>query len=82
MYQVLLFIVSRDISPIGSKVPDRKFSWSDDHEFYTKLEFWNSKSMWSTDKFVTKLLLLRKNKSSLEKNSVTEGFFFKRVKIK
>ena len=26
IYQVLLFIVSRDISPIGSKAPDPKFS--------------------------------------------------------
>ena len=34
--QVLAFIVSRDTSPIGNKVPDQEFYWSANHEFYTR----------------------------------------------
>ena len=38
IYQVLHFIVSRDTSPIGNKVPDLEFCWSTNHGFYTRLE--------------------------------------------
>ena len=79
IYQVLPFIDSRDTSPVGNKVSDWKFFWSADHDFYTILRIWNHKSVWSTDKFVRKLILQCKNESSLKK--ITEGFFFKRVKI-
>ena len=66
IYQVLLFIVSRETSPIGNKVPDWEFYWSTDDEFYTRLEIWNCRSVCSTDKFGRKLILLCKNESSLE----------------
>ena len=36
IYQVLHFIVSWDISTIQGKVPDRKFSWTTDHECHTR----------------------------------------------
>ena len=71
---MLLFTVSRNTSPIGNKVPDREFNWSNDHEFYTRLGI--SRSVWSTGKFVKKLILLRKNKSSLEKKTVLLKDFF------
>ena len=32
LYQMLPLIVSRDISPIGSKVPDPEFYWSVDQK--------------------------------------------------
>ena len=67
MYQMLLFIVSRVISPIRNKVRDREFHWSVDHEFYFRLGIWNCTSVCSTDKFVWKLMILCKNDSSLEK---------------
>ena len=82
IYQVLPFIVSRDTSPIENKVPDRKFYWNADHESFIRLGIWNCRSVWSTDKFVRKLILLRKNESSLElKNSFNEGFIFNWVEI-
>ena len=65
--QVLHFIVSQDISPIGNKVPYREFYWNADHEFYSRLGIVKSKPVWSADKFVRKLMLLPKNESSLEK---------------
>ena len=37
LYQMLPFIVSHDISPIGNKIPGQEFYWSADHEFYYKL---------------------------------------------
>ena len=37
VYQMLPFIIRRDISPIRNKVPDREFYWSVDHEFYSRL---------------------------------------------
>ena len=57
IYQVLHFVVSRDTSLIGNKVPDQKFYWCADHEFYIRLRVWNCRSVWSTDKFVKKLIL-------------------------
>ena len=66
IYQMLPFIFSRDISPIGNKVPDREFYWSANYEFYSRFGIWNCKSVWSADRFVRKLILLRKNESSLE----------------
>ena len=62
MYEVLLFIVSRDTLPIGNKFPDREFYWSAEHEFYSRLGIRNCKSVLSVDK----LMLLRKSDSSLE----------------
>ena len=67
IYQVLPFIVTWDTSPIVNKV---------DHEFHTRLGIWNCRSVWSTDKFVRKLILLPKNENSSEKKSFTERFFF------
>ena len=67
IYHLLPFNVIRDISPIRNKVPDREFCWSVDHEFYSRLGIWNCASVWSTEKFVWKLTILRKNESSLEK---------------
>ena len=84
IYQVLCFTVSRDILPIGNKVPDWKFYWSADYKFYNRLEIWNCRSVWSTDKFVRKLILLRKNESFLERKKKTvllKFFFLKRVEI-
>ena len=65
-YQVLPFIVSRENSPIGNKIPDREFYWSDNLEFYSGLSIWNSKSTWST----RKLMPLRKIESSSEKKAL------------
>ena len=82
IYQVLSFIVNRDTLLIGNKVPDWKFYWSADYKFYSRLGIWNCRSVWSTDKFVRKLILLRKNESFLEKkNSFIKIFFLKRVEI-
>ena len=61
------FFVSRCILLIGNKVPDRKFYWNADHEFYSRLRIWNNESVRSTDKFVKKLILLHKNERILEK---------------
>ena len=71
--QVLPFIVSRDISPIGNNVDDREFYLSVDHELYTRLGIGNCTSVWSPDKFVRKLMLVGK--------SDTEAFFFMRFEI-
>ena len=49
-------------------------------EFYTRLGIWNCTSVWSTDKFIRKLMLLRKNESSLEKNNFTEQCFSSKSK--
>ena len=76
IYQVLLFIVSRDTSPIENKVPGRELYWNTDHEFFTRLGIWNCRSVWSTDKFVRKLILLRKNESSLGKKRFYWRIFF------
>ena len=70
IYQMLPFIFSRDISPIGNKVPDREFYWSANYEFYSRFGIWNCKSVWPADRFVRKLILLRKNESSLEKKQL------------
>ena len=67
IYQILSFIVSRDISPIRNKVLDREFCWSVNDEIYSRLKIWNCTLVWSADKFVWKLISLRKNESSLEK---------------
>ena len=37
IHKLLPFIVSRDTPPIRNKVFDRKFYWSADHEFYSRL---------------------------------------------
>ena len=82
IYQVLAFIVSQVTTPIWNKAPGREFYWSADHEFYTRLVIWNCKSVWSTDKFVWKLMLLRKNESSLDEKTISlKDFFFKWVEI-
>ena len=57
---MLPFIASRDISPIRNKVPDLECCCSTDHEFYSRMGIWNCKTVWSADKFVKKLMLLRK----------------------
>ena len=68
------FIFSQDASP--SKIPDWDFNWSTYHEICTRCGSWNYKCAWSTDKFVRKMMLLRKSESSLQKaSSSTEGFF-------
>ena len=54
------FIVSGDTSPIGNKIPDRKFYWSTDYKFHSRLGILNCKSDWSAEKFARKLMLLRK----------------------
>ena len=78
----LLFIVSRETLPIGNKVPNREFYWSPDRKFYSRLGIWSCKSVWSTDNFVKKLIFLRKNESSLEKeNSFIKGFFSSKSKF-
>ena len=76
IYEVLPFIVSRDISLIGNTVPDQEFYWSAHHEFYTRLGIWNGRSVWSTDRFVRKFILLHKNESFLEKNQFYSSIFF------
>ena len=63
IYQMLHFVVSRDISLIENKVTDRQFYWSSDHEFYLRLRISNCKSVWSANRFVRKLMSLRKNES-------------------
>ena len=73
--QVLLFIFSRDTSPIGNKTPDREFHWSTAHEFCSCLRIWNCKSACSAGKFVRKLVLLREIKGSLEKIVTPKGIF-------
>ena len=78
--QVLLFIFSRDTSPIGNKTPDREFHWSTAHEFYSCLRIWNCKSACSAGKFVRKLVFLREIKGSLEKIVSPKGIF-SRVEI-
>ena len=55
---------------------DREFYWSADHEFYTRLGIWNGRSVWSTDRFVRKFILLHKNESFLEKNQFYWSIFF------
>ena len=75
IYKVLPFIGSRKTSPMN-KVPDREFYWSAHHEFYTRLGIWNCSSVWSTDKFMRKLILLRENESSLEKKQFYWKIFF------
>ena len=75
IYKVLPFIESRNSSPMN-KVPDREFYWSAYHEFYTRLGIWNCRSVWSTDKFMRKLILLRENESSLEKKQFYWKIFF------
>ena len=76
IYQMLPFIFSRYISPIGNKVPDREFYWSANYEFYSRFGIWNCKSVWSADRFVRKLILLGKNESSLEKKAASLKDFF------
>ena len=71
---VAFYCQSRDISPIGNKVPDLDFYGSVNHEFYTRLGIWNCKSVWSTDKFLKKLMLLRKKESSLKKKVSRKDF--------
>ena len=78
----LAFIVNRGTSLIRTKVPNREFYWSIEYEFYSRLGSWNGRSVWFADRFVKKLMLLRKIKSFLEKkNSFAEGFFIKQVEI-
>ena len=62
------FIVSRNTSLIGNKIPDLEFYWSTNHEFYSRSGIWNCKSGCSADNFIRKLMLLRKNENFLEKN--------------
>ena len=50
----------RDPPLISNKVPDLEFYWRTDHEFYISLGISNCKSVWSTDKFVRKMMLLCK----------------------
>ena len=76
IYEALPFIVNWDTLPIGNKVSDWEFYWSADHDFYTRLGIWNCRSVWSTDKFVRKLILLRKNENSWEKKTVLLKDFF------
>ena len=81
IYQILPFIINRDISSIGNKVPDREFYWSVDHEFYSRLGIWNCKSAWSAEKFLRKLMLLRRNESSSEQKTVSlKGFLSSKLK--
>ena len=45
VYQMLHFIVTRIISPIGNKVLDWEFHWNTDHEFYFRLGIWNGQKI-------------------------------------
>ena len=70
---------SGHFSPIRNNVTGWEFYWSDGHEFYPRLGICNWKSVWSTDKFVRKLIILGKNESPLEKKKVIslKDIFFK-----
>ena len=76
IYQVLTFIVIRDIPIIGNKISDREFYRSVDHEFDCGLQIANCKSTWSAYKFVRQLLLVHKNENSLWKNIVALTDYF------
>ena len=62
IYQVLPFVVSRNALPII--------------KFFSRLGIWNYKPVWSADKFVWKLMLLRKSESYLEKKKFHGRIFF------
>ena len=76
IYQVLHLTFSLDTSSIAKKILDYEFDWAVGHEFYYGLGIRNCKSAWSADKFDKKLMLLRKNQSSLEKNFIHQKIFF------
>ena len=54
------YFQSRDPPLLSNKVPHLEFYWRTDHEFYISLGISNCKSVWSTDKFVRKMMLLCK----------------------
>ena len=81
IYQVLSFVVSRDTSH-RSEIMLLVGNFTgviDGHEFYPRLGICNCKSVWSTDKFVRKLIILGKNESPLEKKKAIslKDIFFK-----
>ena len=55
-----------------TNVPDGEFYWCADHEFYARLGMWNCKSVWPSDKFVRKLMLMHKHESSIAKKLIEE----------
>ena len=72
IYQALLFIVSRDTSQTPHLSSWWRFYWCADHEFYARLGMWNCKSVWPSDKFVRKLMLMHKHESSIAKTLIEE----------
>ena len=80
IYQALLFIVSRDTSQTPHLSSWWRFYWCADHEFYARLGMWNCKSVWPSDKFVRKLMLLHKHESSIAKK-INWRICFKRDKV-
>ena len=71
IYQLLSFIVSRDASPIGNKVPNWNLYWSANNKFYSRLGIWNCKSVWFADKFIS---FCAKNESSLKRTVSLKDF--------